>query len=359
MISPRTAKQQLKAEYPYNAETMPWLEKIDPESFVYTTGKSSASDLGFNHLIDELSNAINPESGLPRHLQFPADRLDKVSVPQAVERVDAINKWRAALKAEADQAKANNAATVLHKEYPHSETAPNPKGLTWKELTHPEAMTNPEAKQMLQDALKYEGDTMGHCVGGYCEDVASGKSRIYSLRDAKGTPHVTVEVAPKAEAHEWINALTEDEYTKLVDMLPGSQDPYNANPQKVLSAIKQIRPDLPEPPSSIVQIKGKGNLKPAEEYQPFVQDFVKSGKWSDVGDLQNAGLTAVPENSPLAKRMVQEQLDLPKYMTDAEYDELTSRFGMPKYAQGGRVSPNKIETPEQLRAIILAIQSGR
>jgi len=29
------------------------------------------------------------------------------------------------------------------------------------------------------------------------------------------------------------------------------------------------------------------------------------------------------------------------------------------FAHGGSVSPNKIETPEQLRAIILAIQSGR
>ena len=48
----------------------------------------------------------------------------------------------------------------------------------------------------LEEALKYEGDIMGHCVGGYCPDVESGKSRIYSLRDAKGEPHVTVEVKP-------------------------------------------------------------------------------------------------------------------------------------------------------------------
>ena len=34
---------------------------------------------------------------------------------------------------------------------------------------------------------------MGHCVGGYCDDVASGQSNIYSLRDAKGKPSVTIE----------------------------------------------------------------------------------------------------------------------------------------------------------------------
>ena len=58
---------------------------------------------------------------------------------------------------------------------------------------------------------------------------------------------------------------------------------------------------LPEPSEDpaaeiaprIVQIKGKGNAKPIDEYLPFVQDFVRSGKWSDVGDLQNSGLTKV------------------------------------------------------------------
>jgi len=43
-------------------------------------------------------------------------------------------------------------------------------------------------------------------------------------------------------------------------------------------------------PSEIVQIKGKANRAPKEEYLPAVQDFVRSGKWSKVGDLQNVGL---------------------------------------------------------------------
>ena len=53
-----------------------------------------------------------------------------------------------------------------------------------------------DASKYLGDALKYEGDTMGHCVGGYCPDVLEGHSRIFSLRDAKGEPHVTVETKP-------------------------------------------------------------------------------------------------------------------------------------------------------------------
>jgi len=51
-----------------------------------------------------------------------------------------------------------------------------------------------KAKEALADALKYEGEVMGHCVGGSCPEVESGRSRIISLRDAKGEPHVTLEV---------------------------------------------------------------------------------------------------------------------------------------------------------------------
>lgn len=49
------------------------------------------------------------------------------------------------------------------------------------------------------------------------------------------------------------------------------------------------------PPEKIVQIKRKANLVNSDpyEYRPFVQDFVKSGKWSDVGDLANTGLVKI------------------------------------------------------------------
>jgi len=100
--------------------------------------------------------------------------------------------------------------------------------------------------------LKQEGDMMGHCVGGYCDYVESGKSKIYSLRDPKGGSHVTIEVSPERI---------------------GKIDPNN-NPKS----------------ASIEQIKGKQNRAPAPEYLPYVQDFVKSQKWGAVQELHNAGL---------------------------------------------------------------------
>lgn len=46
------------------------------------------------------------------------------------------------------------------------------------------------------DALSLEGNIMGHCVGGsnYCNAVTQGKTKIVSLRDKKGFPHVTIEL---------------------------------------------------------------------------------------------------------------------------------------------------------------------
>ena len=258
-------------------ESNMWLDKTAPDVPVHSipNRRTASQNLGFDHLMDELRNATNINSGLPTHLRLDPESLARVSVPQAVERVAKINDWRAAQKVAADQARANNAATVLHKDYPD-------KGFKWVELKKqdqlPEGwseefvdtefgklrkLRDPKTggltgidprEEALRDALKYEGDTMGHCVGGYCDDVASGKSRIYSLRDAKGQPHTTIEVTPDQS-----------------------------------NSVRSLQANTPES-FQILQIKGKGNKAPNPEYLPYVQDFVKSGKWSDVGDLQNTGL---------------------------------------------------------------------
>lgn len=277
----------------------PWLAKVPPETTVYdlTYRGSDLSNLGFSHLVDELHNAINPTSGLPQHLLWKYQDLDKVTVPQAVERVHKINEWRAAQKAEADLAKAMNPATFLHKDYPE-------QGLKWVELRQPKdlpegwtekngAYYDPRGErhvhpgvESLADALKYEGDTMGHCVGGYCPDVAAGHTRIYSLRDKKGQPHVTIEVRPTSQRiaprHEEVLAEIKASGTDIGAL---SEPAYDAAYEQALQRIKQNRP-----PSQITQIKGKANLAPKDEYLPAIQDFVRSGEWSDVGDLQNTGL---------------------------------------------------------------------
>lgn len=266
-----------------------WLDSADPKTKVHSLSnkRTFAADLGIDHLLDEIGNSLNPESGLPEHLQLKPDQLKSgnFSVDAAVRHVAKVNQWRAEQKAAADLERANNLATFLHKDYPD-------KGFKWVELRAPEGTSFEEsfpgnadykdpAALALRDALKYEGDTMGHCVGGYCENVASGRSRIYSLRDAKGQPHVTIEVAPKEVVFsDVVKHIGEDEANRLL------------NQGATLSEMIKDIPDF-QRPQRIVQIKGKQNRAPNPEYLPMVQDFVRSGQWSDVGDISNSGLVKV------------------------------------------------------------------
>lgn len=308
----------------------PWLAKVPPETPVYSMEPGSTvrnENLGFGHLIDELRNAVNPESGLPRELLWKYSDLDKVTVPQAVQRVADINKWRAAQKAEADAARAMNPATQVFKEYPEQGyrlvELKMPKDLPegWtkrgRTLVGPngeralEGSVNDPRYKILEDALKYEGETMGHCVGGYCPDVVEGRSRIFSLRDAKGQPHVTVEVQPpRISAYDyWYNSPAGQsesaEFTRWISQnsasLPegGLETWYPAWAQATGRKVA-------EPPGEITQIKGKSNRAPKEEYLPFVQDFVRSGQWGRVGDLRNTGLVQLPDKRFITKQQFDE-----------------------------------------------------
>jgi hypothetical protein len=303
-------------------EKYPWITKLDPSEELYGLHepRNLANDAGFDHLRDELRNALNPASGLPRNLQLnPAD-MQQMGIDRAVRHVANINKWRADQQVAANAAKANNAATQVVKEYPEN----NPLGLRWVELKAPEFKppegyeydratgnyVNPwedvqpisakgYGEKALQDALKYEGDTMGHCVGGYCEDVASGRSRIYSLRDAKGQPHVTIETRPHTEGMS--NLLNDETANKY--------------------GYKQT--------ANIVQIKGKQNRAPNPEYLPFVQDFVKNqGPWSSVGDIHNTGLRPTKDvfNAVERLHLQNKGIQLPAYLTPDEIDALQTNF---------------------------------
>ena len=338
----------------------PWLTKVDPYERIYGVDtlnyRPDYSELGFDHLIDELKNSLNPNSGLPRALQLTPKQLDKVSVPQAVELVDKINKWRAEQKAAADLKRSQNAATVEYKAYETipGTAEPNQRGLRWVELKTPEFNKLPleQRKQMierlraeaaekgmspedyieqyprkiLEDALKYEGETMGHCVGGYCPDVEEGRSRIYSLRDKKGEPHVTIEVQPTGYTFKDIRAAVGDDAAN--EMLERGLD------------LRAMAKEIGYKPQNqnIVQIKGKANRAPKDEYLPFVQDFVRSGQWSSVGDFKNTGLIRKSDYIDTFTPEMLDSVGVGEYMTKEEFNQLADKLGgINKMATGGAV----------------------
>jgi hypothetical protein len=295
-----------------------WINKLDPETNVYS---AYIGDLGIDHVVDVIRQDVAAGRIRP-------EQLNKLSMDQAIQRTAEFNMEQAKKMAEA-QIKATEGMPV-YKDYPEGYkwielTTPKPSDVLpegWTMLEpkngymrasspdgakvigedmpnliknlyqrHPDAPGNP--RQVLEDALKYEGDTMGHCVGGYCPDVMEGRSRIFSLRDAKGEPHVTVETQPKGAVFSDVaKHIGKEEAERLLDQ-----------GVTLTEMIKNI-PDF-QYPQRIKQIKGKQNAAPKEEYLPFVQDFVRSGQWSDVGDLRNTGLI---KNDG-------------KYMTQSEYDD--------------------------------------
>jgi hypothetical protein len=244
----------------------PWMDKVNPDTKIFRPSTSMTSRLlGFDHLVDILKEDLAQGRIRP-------EQLSKVSIEQAVRRAHEYDQERK--KAMAETALKATEGMPVHKDYGD--------GFKWIELALPKDMPegwterngayyDPTGERhvhpgmgKLADALKYEGDTMGHCVGGYCPDVAEGRSRIFSLRDAKNEPHVTIEVQP----------MRGSELGRYAAGLPEGED---------VEAMKN-------PPHRIVQIKGKGNAKPKSDYIPYVQDFVKSGNWSDIGDFHNTDL---------------------------------------------------------------------
>lgn len=292
----------------------PWLAKAPATDKLYGLTQGANQQLGFHHLLDEMGNALNPQSGLPPELLLDPKSLQRMGLAQASERVGLINNYRAKMAQEAALNAVDNPATQTFKEY----TENNPRGLRWVELRNPAGDNVPEGA--LQEALKYEGDTMGHCVGGYCDDVASGRSRIFSLRDAKGEPHVTVETNPTPNM------------TQLADYEPELADIWNRYrystnaPDQHLPFTEWMQKHEPEAfqrfnQPSIVQIKGKQNRAPKEDYLPFVQDFVKSGQWSNVGDLGNTGLVKLPDGRYITAQQAEQGIAaIPDITGNAVYD---------------------------------------
>ena len=348
-----------------------WVDKLDPEANVYS---AYIGDLGLDHVIDVIRQDVAAGRIRP-------EQLNKLSMDQAIQRTAEFNMEQA--KKMRETAIRQTEGMPVYKDYGDEGykwielAAPKkdlPSGWSVKEALNPmsgkqfqvfdesgapiagaygkteESAISSATKQLgrpeLESALKYEGDTMGHCVGGYCPDVLEGRSRIYSLRDARGEPHVTVEVQP----------MRGSELGRYAADLPEGAD---------VEAMKN-------PPLMIRQIKGKGNARPIQKYDPYTQDFVKSGQWQHVGDLENTGLHklgseyfTLPEAEAKFKPKIQEALNFLETHPSLEEHRLAQKaddayrgdvFG-PEYdklnrAAGRSITPNVPYTYRELKALL-------
>ena len=374
-----------RAGYDFGASlavNMPWLKKAPVTDELYGVGDTYAlqDKMGMGHLLDEMRNAMDPRSGLPSDLAVRPESLGRMGLAQAAERVGLINQFRAKEMERAALSNMDSPAVQTFKEYADD----NPMGLRWAELKVPEGTIKPNQAALaensddwldpgyvaLRDALKYEGDTMGHCVGNYCDDVASGKSRIFSLRDAKGEPHVTIETRPGDQSEIYRQAIADLRDTEYWPAWIQKQQDQSrtgnfGNTRDLVGYMNEFRtsqglePIGTDIPNDIFQIKGKQNAAPKDIYLPFVQDFVKSGQWGNVGDLRNSNLVKLPDgryldNSVVKARLEQRAKDRGNYnpeywdrerdkyhngLDPEQWDQLKDYFE--GFAIGGRVSADR------------------
>jgi hypothetical protein len=332
-------------------EQNPWLSKLNPEEVVYETQYPFGS-LRFDHIMDVLkedvaSGRLRPES------------LKNVSMEQAVRRTHEYDQ-ELAKKMEDARAKKLEDMTV-HKEYP--------EGYKWVQLDKPGQFAS-ESQAMGHSVRGYEppkghpdwvegsGEegSLSYGHGGW-EGIKSGKAKVYSLVDPKGNPHTTVETRTKG-------ALTDENFgvndTRIVEGLGdygerGYKTTDNQFFESYADAVnheksikKPTEAELKQP-SEITQIKGKGNRAPNEQYLPFVQDFVKSGNWSDVGDIHNTGLhdTAMTGAQDIGKAS---GFNLPRFMAKEDYETVMPLIH--KYNNLKQMHGEKAPMPEELKSYL-------
>ncbi|NTF16943.1 hypothetical protein G6L37_00690 [Agrobacterium rubi] len=113
-------------------------------------------------------------------------------------------------------------------------------------------------------ALKAEGSAMGHCVGGYWLRVLSGETRIVSIRDGNGHPHVTIELGHPARL-----------------LLPdGGMASMEREPGRGRDEVCEVRGEW-----MAVQVRGKQNNPPVEKWQGYLERYLaETGMlWSEWG----------------------------------------------------------------------------
>jgi len=321
----------------------PWMANAPGDTPIYGipphgSYEDYGSSLGFDHILDVLKEDLATGRIRP-------DQLNKVSMKQAVERTHQYNQ-ELAKKAEEAKAKRAEGLTVF-KEYP--------EGYKWVQLDKPGQFTA-------------ESDAMGHSVRGYeppkghpewsfesgnagspdyglggYEAIKRGDAKVYSLVDPEGKPHTTIEVGSGYDAPAWYqknkklfdsdmpltNKSDEESLHDTVGQMVSSFNELSDSPAAYVKSISKILDDagIPYIPAerskpTIHQIKGKQNRSPNPEYLPYVQDFVRSSEWDEIGDLRNTGLKTLDQAFPNyadAKRYSRTNPDT-RYVTQADID---------------------------------------
>lgn len=349
-------------------EQAPWIKKLDPETRVYDTEWRAFDNeaLGFPHLIDELKFSMSPDSGLPANLRLDPKDIDKITVPQAVERVSKINAWRAEQAAQAEKAgmMENLTATPRLADEGLQLSFVGKPGGAWVDI--PETVDEKGMKLC---------NSIGK-AGGWCtqdkwaaESYGSGANRLAALVDSEGRPHaqakITQDVDEMSALDSVIEMMTPEQETAYMARFDTLDRPPEL--QEVLNWMREDAPDLyrdyqgvlssqPKSVPDITELKPPGNtfdsaraqeyIKRDPQYKQKVTDsvlnFLNSQQWGRVADLHHYDIIDLQRDPTM----------LLAYLRDITKQD--SRGAQALFNQAVDANPNapRFMTPRQLRQFI-------
>jgi hypothetical protein len=326
----------------YDTDAPAWLNKATQPVFSLSTMQTEVPLLGFDHLMDYLDAALTGDPLLAtRGLALTPEQLAKSSVPDIVAKT---SEWNKLLEAQ--------------------KLGDLNKGIKQVHWTDPDS--GYQIVELAPEGLAAEGAAMKHCVGGYCSQVADGKSRILSVRDRDGKPHATVEVRP-GEALD-PSSDPEQATQRMLERLG-----YGPVTRRELDVYAAALAKYKKLPDSIVQIQGPRNGQVDAAAQPAlrallrgnVEGFPADG-WGRINNLDRTGLVGDPNSkfqsnirwkdpegkthrvlfeTPLGMYTRQELADMaveqgvPRAYADRHFGNIERIMGDREFAEGGPVTP--------------------
>jgi hypothetical protein len=381
IIHPMRAKEFVR-DYIATATQNPGLFEAaerDPNAMIHQLASGFDTDLGLDHLMDELRSSLT--GNVPQHLALTPKTLERMTMADAVRHVAKINDYR-------EKQMAKTAAKDME-HFPPIKAYEN--GDKWHDLKLPETANElpagykvekhptkdfylvrdpngadigavgktPEEAQhafntphyLLDRALKNEGDMMGHCVGCYTDEVASGNTKIFTLRDKSNKPHATVEmnvVAPrwdelptevKGLPTEELNQWIKDNLTVVLNQFKGKQN------RPIIEKYRDQALDLLNNPQNVHTIysitdEGRRDLAGAGIIDRSDTKSVMGALLSPSTDIKGNRMEAY--NQVLAQKP-----DLPRFMSDKEFRQLFEMQKPERYRKGGMIE-HKI-TPDYMK----------
>ena len=286
----------------------PWLGKLDRRTPIYKIDRPMDlnENLGFGHMADEIQNMLDPESGLPAALRLTPQQLDKVTMKQMVEKVDAVNKWRSeeASKAELGDMMGNLTATA-RLEIPDAQLSfVKEPGMKWIDIP---ATTDASAMKLCTTI----GRQAGWCTQGegLAKRYGSGDNSLTTLIDAEGRPHAQAMVsAPQKYISEKDTAPFMAQAEEEAKRLPNGYTSSDVNKIAMRMAYDSSPKDIIE----LKPVENAFNSERAREYTKrdpdyknkitdSVLDFLKSGSWGDVKDLHHYDIIDAKNPSAIRK----------------------------------------------------------